>query len=97
MNKQPADRYDYDIDYSEWLTEKDNVESVTVTVFPDEELLDPVPVDKLNVLSVTVIDPLVKLWIDGGRNGVTYKITLTATTADGRIKQDEFKIKVKDI
>ena len=97
MNKQPADRYDYDIDYSEWLTEKDNVESVTVTVFPNEELLDPVPVDKLNVLSVTVIDPLVKLWIDGGRNGVTYKITLTATTADGRIKQDEFKIKVKDI
>ena len=97
MNKQPADRYDYDIDYSEWLTDKDNVESVAVTVFPDEGLLDPVPADRLNILSVTVIDPFVKLWIDGGRNGVTYKVTLTMTTADGRIKQDEFKLKVKDI
>jgi hypothetical protein len=97
FSKQPVDRYDYDIDYSEWLTERDNVESVVVSILPNEDLMDPVPVDKLEVLSVTVMDPIVKLWIDGGRNGITYKVTLTMTTADGRIKQDEFKLKVKDI
>jgi hypothetical protein len=95
--KQPVERVDYDIDYSEWLTANDNVESVVVTVFPDESAITPVPPDKLHVLTVVVIDPIVKLWIEGGRNGVTYKVSLTMTTADGRIKQDEFKLKVKDI
>jgi hypothetical protein len=95
--KQPVERVDYDIDYSEWLTANDNVESVVVTVFPDESVMIPVPHDRLHVLTAVVIDPIIKLWIEGGRNGVTYKVSLTMTTADGRIKQDEFKLKVKDI
>jgi hypothetical protein len=95
--KQPVERVDYDIDYSEWLTTNDNVESVVVTVFPDESVMTPVPHDRLHVLTAVVIDPIIKLWIEGGRNGVTYKVSLTMTTADGRIKQDEFKLKVKDI
>jgi hypothetical protein len=94
--KQPVERVDYDIDYSEWLTTNDNVKSVVVTVFPDESVIIPVPDNRLKVLTVIVIDPIVKLWIEGGRNGLTYKVTLTMTTADGRIKQDEFKLKVKD-
>jgi hypothetical protein len=94
--KQPVERVDYDIDYSEWLTANDNVESVVVTVFPDELAMTPVPDSRLNILTAVVIDPIVKLWIEGGRNGLTYKVTLTMTSADGRIKQDEFKLKVKD-
>jgi hypothetical protein len=94
--KQPVERVDYDIDYSEWLTTNDNVESVVVTVFPDELAMTPVPDSRLHILTAVVIDPIVKLWIEGGRNGVTYKVTLTMTSADGRIKQDEFKLKVKD-
>jgi len=35
--------------------------------------------------------------VSGGATGTTYKLTVTATTADGRVKQDEFKVKVKDI
>lgn len=95
--KQPVERVDYDIDYSEWLTVNDNVESVVVTVFPDESVMIPIPDSRLNIPTVVVIDPVIKLWIEGGRNGVTYKVSLTMTTADGRIKQDEFKLKVKDI
>jgi hypothetical protein len=94
--KQPVERVDYDIDYSEWLTTNDNVESVVVTVFPDESVMVPVPDSRLHILTAVVIDPIVKLWIEGGRNGLTYKVTLTMTSADGRIKQDEFKLKVKD-
>lgn len=93
FNKQPADRYDYDFNYSEWLTVNDNLESTVVTTFPD----DSAEVDGLQVDIVVVIDPLIKIWLSGGKNGVTYKITMTTTTADGRIKQDEFKVKVKDI
>lgn len=84
--KQPADVVDYDIDYSEWLTDGDNVESATVDVTPEG----------LTVESIFVADPKLKIWVSGGVNGITYKLTVTTTTADGRIKQDEFKLKVKD-
>ena len=90
FNKQPIERYDYDISYAEWLTSGDNVEYANVEVFP---LTD----DGLHIESVTVIDPRIKIWVTGGRNGGTYKGTITIGTADGRVKQDEFKIKVKDI
>ena len=87
FTKQPVDVVDYDIDYSEWLTTGDNVQSTVVTVTPEG----------LTVDSVFVNDPRVKIWVSGGTNGTTYKITATTTTADGRVKQDEFRVKVKDI
>lgn len=93
FNKQPSEVYDYDFDYSEWLTTKDNVASCVVKVFPDDGA-DP---QGLQIETVTVMDPIVKIWVSGGVDRTTYKITLTTTTEDGRIKEDEIKIKVKDI
>lgn len=88
FTKQPVDVVDYDIDYSEWLSEGDTIESATVTV---------APATNLAIDSVFVNDPRIKIWVSGGTNSVTYKVTVTATTADGRVKQDEFRVKVKDI
>ena len=85
--KQPAEVKDYDIDYSEWLTAGDNVQAASVEVAPIG----------LTVESTFINDPRVKIWVSGGTTGTTYKLTVTATTADGRVKQDEFKVKVKDI
>ena len=85
--KQPVEIQDYDIDYSQWLTTGDNVQSATVTVDPAG----------LTIGGVMINDPRVKVWLSGGTNGVTYKVTVTATTADGRVKQDEFKLKVKEV
>lgn len=85
--KQPVEVIDYDIDYSQWLTVGDNVESCVVTV--DTAGLD--------IDATFINDPRVKIWVSGGVNGVTYKVTATTTTADGRVKQDEFRVKVKDI
>lgn len=87
FTKQPIDVLDYDIDYSQWLTTGDNVESIDVTVEPSG----------LTVDNTFVNDPRVKIYLSGGTNGSTYKITVTMTTADGRVKQDEFKLKVKEI
>ena len=84
--KQPVDVLDYDIDYSEWLTANDNVASAVASVSPAG----------LTVQSIFINDPRVKIWLSGGTNGVTYKVTVNTTTADGRLKQDEFKVKVKD-
>lgn len=87
FTKQPVDVVDYDIDYSQWLTSGDNVESAVVNVVPEG----------LTVESVFINDPKLKIWVSGGIDATTYKVTVTMTTADGRVKQDEFKIKVKDI
>lgn len=88
FNKQAVEVIDFDIDYSEWLTDGDNVQSATVVV---------TPTGGLHVDSVFYNDPRIKIWLSAGTNGVTYKLEVTTTTADGRVKQDEFKVKVKDI
>lgn len=87
FNKQPVEILDYDIDYSEWLTPGDNVESARVEVTPQGLLVD----------ATYINDPRVKVWVSGGTHGSAYKLTVTMTTADGRRKQDEFRIKVKDV
>jgi len=86
--KQPHEVLDYDLDYSEWLPVADTIVSTTVTA------------DAGITVGSTIIDPatqrIVKQWISGGADGVTYKIQVTATTAGGRVKEVEFKIRVKE-
>jgi hypothetical protein len=85
---QPDESLDYDLDYTDWLTTGDNVSSATVAV---------TPADELAATLVQINDPRVKVWLEGGTDGTTYKVSVTMTTADGRVKQDEFKIRVKEI
>lgn len=86
FTKQPVEVKDYDLDYSEWLVAADTVEAAEVTVEPAG----------LTVGSVFTHDTKVKVWLSAGSDGAVYKLTVTMTTADGRVKQDEFKVKVKD-
>ena len=86
FTKQPVEVKDYDLDYSEWLVAADTVEAAEVTVEPAG----------LTVGSVFTQDKKIKVWLSAGTNGTAYKLTVTMTTADGRVKQDEFKVKVKD-
>lgn len=87
FTKQPVEVKDYDIDYSEWLTTGDNVESATVEVAPTG----------LTIEATYINDPRIKVWVAGGTDGTQYKLTVTMTSADGRVKQDEFKIRVKEV
>jgi len=81
--QQPADRLDYDIPCD--LATGDSIASVTDTVTPSG-------------LTVTSLNdnPNVKLWVESGTSGVTYKVEVTITTTLGRIKQVELKFKIKD-
>lgn len=85
FTKQPSDAMDYDIDYTDWLTSGDNVQSAVVT-----------PDTGITLDSMVINDPRIKIWLSGGTAGTTYKITCTMTSADGRVRQDEFKIRVKE-
>ena len=53
--KQPSEVLDYDLDYSEWLTSGDNVQSAQVAVTPTG----------LTVESTFINDPRVKIWLSG--------------------------------
>lgn len=86
--KQPSEVLDYDIDYGEWLTANDNVQSAQVTVEPATGLV---------IDSVFIADPRVKIICSSGTNGTSYKLTVIMTTADGRVKEDEFTLKIKNI
>lgn len=85
--KQPAERFSYTINYTDVLTAGDNIDTASATVTPTGLTLE----------DVGVYDPRVKFWCSGGTDGVSYKVTVTANTADGRVFQDEVTIKVKEI
>jgi len=87
--QQPVDILDYDIDYSRWFSaESDSLESIEV----DYSGLD----QTLNVAAVVSMNNIIKLWIQGGKDGETYTVEVTVTTASGRKKQDELLVTIED-
>lgn len=86
FTKQPADVFDYDIDFSEWLTDGDGIASATATTDGTG----------LTVQSVFYGQKSVKVWLSGGVAGNRHKVTVTATTDDGRVVQHEFKVAIKE-
>lgn len=87
FSKQPVEVLDYDIDCSDWIVSDDLVASATATADGTGLVVD----------SVFVASPRIKVWLSGGTNGSSYKITVTITTDDGRVKQVEFRVRVKDV
>lgn len=85
ITQQPRDVRDYDIDFGEWFP-------------PDDVVVDAnVSVDVPGLSTHFAIQhPRVKVWIDGGVDGRTYKVTVVAYTNDGRAKEVELKVRIKD-
>lgn len=85
--KRPADVLDYDITYEDWLTDDDTITTVVTNVQPSGELI---------VESVQVSSPQVKVWLSGGNDGESYDVQVTVSTDGTRVKEECFKIRVKD-
>lgn len=94
--KQPAETLDYDIDFTEFLADGDSL--VTAGDPPVPSPKDVVVSPSGLTLGPTVVigGKKIKQWLSGGTDGVTYKITITATSNAGRVKQVEFTVRVKD-
>jgi hypothetical protein len=86
---QPRERWDFDADFAtdRGFPDGDYIVSAAVTVAP----LGP---------TVTCVFPaqsrVVKVWFSGGTNAVSYKVTVLASSNDGRIREVELLIKVKE-
>lgn len=93
--QQPDEMLDYDINYASWLIGTDRIATVTTAVEP--ALDDTTNPDGLQATYVSHDGERVKMWVKGGVNGTTYRVSVTVTTDDGRIKQDELKFKIKEM
>lgn len=85
VKQQPADRRDYDIDFSQFFPADDTIVAAAVSVTPTGPLV-----------TRAFQGNTVKVWFSEGTDGTTYKVTVLATTNDGRIKEVELKVKVKE-
>lgn len=90
--KQPAETLDYDIEYGDWLPDTDSLSE------SNEPEATATP-DTLEIQSVTrdYDNDRVKVWVAGGDDGEQYKVELTTYTREGRVRQDEFYIIVRDV
>ena len=86
FTKQPAEKESYSIDFSDDLEQTDGIASATTAVDPAG----------LTLVSSLLVGNRVKVTVLGGTVATKYKLTVTATTDDGRILQDEFVVKIKD-
>lgn len=90
LTKQPAERQNYYVRYSEYLQEGEVLMSVTGIIDVAGELYMVGPTIMPNEQDV-------EFWLEGGVAGNSYNVEITVITSIGNIKQDEFKVKVKEV
>lgn len=86
--KQPGDLLDFVVRFDRWLPSNDAITTVEAVVDDPAE----VTIDSLQYTADTVT-----VWLSGGISGKTYKVTVTVATAIGRIKETEFRLRVREL
>lgn len=96
FDKQPRDQLDYDVGYGDWLPDGDTILTAEATFERLGVELDPGIEDTFAIVAVHVNSPTVKVWVEGGISRVSYKVTVIVSTAGGRVKETEFRVRVKE-
>lgn len=86
--KQSADVLDFPVNFERFLGEDDTITTIVVTLDVPDELV---------VTQVQNASPIVLVWMAGGVDGRTYKVTVKVGTSAGRVKETEFRLRIKDI
>lgn len=85
--KQPVEIQDYDIDFNSYLEGLNDV-ALSHTAIAETGL---------TVMSSALTAGVVKVFVSGGTDGNTYKVSATITTQGGRVKQGDILVKVKEV
>lgn len=90
VSKQPGERKDRDVSFADYLADRpgDTITSATIAVDDPALVVERV---------LPIVSPVVKVWFDGGEDGKAYKVTLTATTAMGRVVEVEIRMRVREV
>jgi len=101
FSKQPNDVLDYDVDLTEWFSDipGDDIESVEITItsaMEAEPALEVGPVPHPEHVLMGASPTRFKIWLGGGTHYIDYIVTCVIRTEQDRVKEVEFKIKVRD-
>ncbi len=86
VRKRPDDPLDYDVEFERWLSEGDTITDATAVAEPTG----------ITVNSTQEFGSVVQVWLSKGQAGSSLKITVTTTTAQGRVKEVTFNVRVTD-
>lgn len=101
FTKQPAEILDFDIDYSEFF---DALGGDTISGMPTAAVtaassgvvadltLGPGSLPEVDLVS----NQIAKVWVGAGISGATYKVTVTMTSAGGRVKEADVTVRVRE-
>jgi len=87
FNKQPAEILDYDVDFTDWFTNRTDTPASHTAVAEAG----------ITIVSATRTGNVVKVILSGGVTDTTYKITVQLTTSAGLVKEADFAVKVKEV
>lgn len=87
IQQQPNEYLSYTVNYEDALTQNDTIASATVTCDPEGVTIDV----------IDAYSPRVRFWATGGVDKQRYKITVSATTAQGRVFEDELTYVVREV
>lgn len=98
--KQPLDVLDYDVDMSKWFIplETDYIESVSISTkaLRGDSNISLGSTDNPPFILLGDIPVSFKIWITGGIHGMDYQVSCHVVTKEGRHKEIEFRVRVKD-
>jgi len=86
FTKQPNEILDYDVDFTKWFSNRDDLPATFTTVVQSG----------LTLIESVLVGKVVKLVLGGGLDGHTYKVTVRLTTNMDLVKEADFQIKVKE-
>lgn len=85
--QQPNEVIDYDVDYTEWFSNR-----------ADTALLAVVVADAgINVDTYSLTGKVVRIVVSGGVSGQKYKVTTRLTTSAGVVKEADFLVTIKSV
>lgn len=91
--KQPNEIDDWDVDWADWMPAGDEVDSVATSI---RVLSGPVTTPLIVTKTQSTKDRT-KVWLSAGADGAKYRVQVSATTLQGRRKEAEFDIAVKEV
>ena len=89
FTKQPREILDFDIDYSTVLAGR------TDTIVT--KVVEVAPTGQLTIVSSNIIGNIIKVIVSSGNTGITYKVTVLATSTAGLVYEDEVNVLVEEV
>lgn len=85
--KQPDEILDYDVDYTDWFSNRTDTPTSHAVVAETG----------ITLVSSALTGKVVKTILSGGIDGEQYKITTRLTTSSGMVKEADFMVRVKAV